>query len=341
MNSPLISVVVPVYNVKSQLPRCIDSLLDQKFTDYEVLLVNDGSTDGSGDICDEYAGKDARVHVIHKPNEGVSRTRNRGIDEARGEWITFVDSDDYETSGYLSNMYDCTDPNVGLVVMSLKHVKESGELLYSEYNLPQEKIVYDTSTFAEMAKVQFIAQRGYTVSKLYRKEILNKKNIRFDPEIRFSEDWIFLFTFLNSISLKVCCSPVPDYFYVDREGSLSHAENDFATEYASFGIIKKLALEFCAKYNADIVDLGPTYLLHKAITLVETKAQLRSIKDEDWDFFNRYFQTTTMKASVDKRMIDSFHSCPSLLFAYLYLARNFRKLLERHNLWSIVNILRK
>lgn len=89
MSSPTISVIVPVYNVAALLPRCIDSLLAQNFADYEVLLVDDGSTDGSEAICDSYGSKDARVRVIHKPNEGVSNTRNRGIDEARGEWLTF------------------------------------------------------------------------------------------------------------------------------------------------------------------------------------------------------------------------------------------------------------
>lgn len=108
MKFPLISVIVPVYNVKTLLPRCINSLLSQKFTDYELLLIDDGSTDGSGDICDEYGKKDSRIKVIHKQNEGVSKTRNRGIDEARGEWITFVDSDDYITPDYLSDLYACT-----------------------------------------------------------------------------------------------------------------------------------------------------------------------------------------------------------------------------------------
>ncbi|MBU3807950.1 MAG: glycosyltransferase, partial [Candidatus Phocaeicola faecipullorum] len=115
---PRISVIVPVYNVAALLPRCIDSLLDQEFTDYEVLLVDDGSTDRSGRICDEYKEKDVRIRVIHKHNEGVSRTRNRGIDEAKGEWITFVDSDDYVTPGYLSDLYACVGTGIELVIQS-------------------------------------------------------------------------------------------------------------------------------------------------------------------------------------------------------------------------------
>ena len=94
-NKLTISVIVPVYNTELYLHRCIDSILSQTFTDFELLLINDGSTDRSGEICDEYAGKDKRVRVFHKENGGVSSARNIGLDEARGEWIAFVDSDDW------------------------------------------------------------------------------------------------------------------------------------------------------------------------------------------------------------------------------------------------------
>lgn len=340
MESTLISAIVPVYNVKSLLPRCIDSLLNQKFVDFELLLIDDGSTDGSSDVCDEYEKKDSRIKVIHKSNEGVSRTRNRGIDEAKGEWITFVDSDDYVTPDYLSDLYDCTHSGIGLVVQSLKHIRENGETLY-DYHLPEGEKVYDTSDFAQMVKEQYLSQRGYTVSKLFKKELLNDRNIRFNTEIKFCEDWIFLFSYLNVINQEVCCSPASNYFYVDRNGSLSHAENDFASEYATFCVIKEIALEFCAKYNVNVIDLGPTYMMHKAITLVTSKAQLCSIRKVDWDFFRRYFKVTSMKTAVDKWMIDHFYSYPSVLFLYLRIVRKFRKALEKHNLWTIVDLLRK
>ena len=340
MNSPKISVIVPVYNVAAFLSRCIDSLLDQKLADYEVLLIDDGSIDGSECICDEYKEKDARIRVIHKQNEGVSRTRNRGLDEACGEWITFVDSDDYVTPDYLSDLYACVEAGTGLVMQSLKHIRESGELLY-DYNLPEGKKVYGKSDFAVMVKEQYTAQRGYTVSKLFKKQWLDACVVRFDPEIRFSEDWVFLFSYLNAMDGTVCCLPVSNYFYVDREGSLSHAEHDFSYNYITFGIIKDLALEFCSKYNADVIDLGPTYLMHKALTLATSESQLRSIKSEDWDFFNRHYRATSMKTACDKWVVQHLCSFPSVLFSYFYLIRNFRKMLERRNLWSIVDMLRK
>ena len=92
--SPLISIIVPVYNAESTLNQCIDSIINQKFTDWELLLVNDGSSDRSGEICDEYAAKDSRIKVFHKENGGVSSARNVGIDNSLGKWVTFIDSDD-------------------------------------------------------------------------------------------------------------------------------------------------------------------------------------------------------------------------------------------------------
>ena len=97
---PKISVIVPVYNVEKYLRRCVDSILTQTFTDFEVLLIDDGSTDGSGKICDEYAKKDKRVRVFHKENGGVSSARNLGLDNVRGRYVTFVDADDKISPDY-------------------------------------------------------------------------------------------------------------------------------------------------------------------------------------------------------------------------------------------------
>ncbi|HFI2473628.1 TPA: glycosyltransferase family 2 protein [Streptococcus suis] len=102
----LISIIVPVYNVKPYLNRCIDSLLKQTYPHFELILINDGSTDGSAFVLEEYAKKDERIRVIHQENAGVSAARNKGIDSAKGEYITFVDSDDFVEDYYLQHLYD-------------------------------------------------------------------------------------------------------------------------------------------------------------------------------------------------------------------------------------------
>lgn len=93
--NPIISIIVPVYNAKKTLGRCIDGILSQTFKNFELLLINDGSTDRSGELCDEYAAKDQRIKVFHKENGGVISARNVGLDHTKGKWITFVDGDDY------------------------------------------------------------------------------------------------------------------------------------------------------------------------------------------------------------------------------------------------------
>lgn len=102
MNSPIISIIVPVYQAEKYLCRCIDSILAQTFTDWECILVDDGSTDKSGRICDEYATRDSRFRVFHKPNGGVSSARNLALDNARGEWVTFIDADDFISNNYFN-----------------------------------------------------------------------------------------------------------------------------------------------------------------------------------------------------------------------------------------------
>lgn len=103
--SPKISVIIPVYNTESTLHKCVDSILNQSYEDWELLLIDDGSKDHSAFICDEYAQQDKRIKVFHKENGGVSSARNIGIDNAEGKWITFIDSDDWVERNYLSNLY--------------------------------------------------------------------------------------------------------------------------------------------------------------------------------------------------------------------------------------------
>ena len=119
--TPKISVIVPVYNVEKYLSRCIDSILAQTFTDFELLLIDDGSKDKSGEICDEYANKDNHVKVFHKENGGVSSARNLGLDNAQGEWITFVDSDDFVNSDWLS--YYAKSFDVDLIVQGYQVIE--------------------------------------------------------------------------------------------------------------------------------------------------------------------------------------------------------------------------
>ena len=139
--TPTISVIAPVYNTEKYLPRCIDSILAQTFTDFELLLIDDGSKDNSGAVCDEYASKDERVRVFHKENGGVSSARNVGLDNAKGEWITFVDSDDWIAETMYQEMYElATLENADIVYCDINMVFSSHQIVWKAANHATHKI---------------------------------------------------------------------------------------------------------------------------------------------------------------------------------------------------------
>ncbi len=184
---PLISVIVPVYNAEKTLRQCVDSVLMQEYKDFELILVDDGSKDDSLVICDEYAKQDTRVRVFHKENGGVSSARNLGLDNAKGEWITFIDSDDYITDGYLDGVTGCDEDiliNSYLKFDNHGTVEElTSDELERKCNLKEFIDRYVTNTLL----------RG-PVFKFYRKEKI--KDLRFLLDMKIGEDAWFVFKYL-------------------------------------------------------------------------------------------------------------------------------------------------
>jgi len=190
----LISVIIPVYNVEQYLPECVESVLKQTYQNLEILLIDDGSTDGSGKLCDEYAKKDSRVKVIHKENGGVSSARNRGLDIAQGEYITFIDGDDFVAENYVRALYE--------------NLKENGsDLAFCKYAFFNDNAVKaSTESFPDKISVdinsevffqffsRFISWKknimGSSCRILYRREVIT--NIRFNPQINIAEDLLFV-----------------------------------------------------------------------------------------------------------------------------------------------------
>lgn len=179
-SNPKISVIVPVYNVEQYLRRCIDSILAQTFTDFEVLLIDDGSKDKSGEICDEYAKKDIRVKVFHKENGGVSSARNVGLDNARGEWVTFVDSDDWVEKDYLEHF----SMNFDLCVQSYFYGNELIEFSNKEIiSNPGEDYLLNEYVYGPYCK-------------LYKRQIISVNHILFDINLAYGEDVLFWLEYL-------------------------------------------------------------------------------------------------------------------------------------------------
>ncbi len=193
------SIIIPVYNVAPYLRECLDSVLAQTFTDWECICVDDGSTDGSGEILDEYAAKDKRFVVVHKANAGVSEARNSALRMAKGEWIWFVDSDDRIKSNALERFvrYEC---KADITYFGMDFIYEDGCRKTVCYKAVGATVIDDTTTavFANMVKspmgVDFF---GYTWNKFFKNEIIQKNNIVFASNIALWEDALFILHFLN------------------------------------------------------------------------------------------------------------------------------------------------
>lgn len=217
-NAPLISVIVPVYKVERYLPRCIESILKQTYTNFELILVDDGTPDRSGIICDRYAEKDSRIRVIHKENGGVSTARNAGIDAAKGEWITFVDSDDWVSVDYLKMLLEAIvieDADLSVGVLERRHFNVTTR---SHKQLIDTQGLSDTNTLLLFDDLIFL---GPWV-KLFSREIIMQQNIRFRSGIVIGEDAIFVVEYMTHCK-RISMSDQPIYYYNDLNAlSVTH-----------------------------------------------------------------------------------------------------------------------
>lgn len=202
---PTISVIVPIYNTERYLHRCIDSILAQTYTNFELLLIDDGSTDSSGAICDEYAQKESRVRVFHKENGGVSSARNLGLDKASGEWIAFVDSDDWLRDRYLEAFISQLDQNSQIIIQGIEIVGIHRE----NVNIPLLPSIDFLDTILLMSKYGCL---GYVFAKLFKKSIIDEINIRYNLSYVFCEDEHFVLMYLSKVSSIVVVKE-KNYFY--------------------------------------------------------------------------------------------------------------------------------
>lgn len=215
---PLVSIIVPVYNAEETVGRCIDSILGQTYKDFELLLLDDGSTDTSGDICRAYAGKDGRIRVLHKENSGVSDTRNQGIAMAEGEYLQFLDSDDWitrdatETFVHIAMEYQCD-----MVIADFYRV--IGERFSQKGDIEKEGIM-DRAGYAEnMMQKPADFYYGVLWNKFYKRSIIEEHQLKMDSSVSWCEDFLFNLEYIRHVR-AVYAVKKPVYYYVKRKGSL-------------------------------------------------------------------------------------------------------------------------
>lgn len=238
---PKISIIIPVYNVEKHIRQCLDSIINQTFLDFEVLLIDDGSPDKSGDICDEYATKDSRFRVYHKVNGGVSSARNKGLDNAVGEWVTFIDADDWIEKETLEQCIE-NSKNVEFVRFGMKSVY--GENLYIEDTRLENGWTYKIYCANVFSRQTALGVCG----GLYLRSIFTNNNIKFNPKYRLGEDWLVLMQYLKCIKkIKILNSPFYNY---NKQNERSATSTPSLTKFIE---LNKVASIIC--YDAELREI--------------------------------------------------------------------------------------
>ena len=302
-----VSVIIPVYNAEKYISACLDSILVQSFCDFEVWLIDDGSTDSSAKICDDFCKNDPRIHVIHKKNGGVSSARNIGLECAMGEWITFVDSDDRVDQDYLLKLYQATigKRNEILVVQGLK-ILDSGSAV--ELRLFENQH-YDAEDMYLAFQKLHIHKFGYVAGKLYKNSIIRREHIRFEENIHFAEDALFMLSYMRYITgIQTIDGAGYDYCVYNNQDSLSNPQRffPFESEYACcllyLSNIEVLRNKFHIPQEAlvDVYNTISSYLMIRAIRSLyqkdfrKSKAErisiLKKLVNEQIVLLNTYYK---------------------------------------------------
>lgn len=252
MSNQLISIIIPVYNSERFLRICLDSIIAQTYPNWECILVDDGSTDSSGAICEEYAAKDSRFRAIHRRNKGVSVARNAGIRESKGEWIYFCDSDDYVYPEALATLVKDSTNGVDLVCAGYIVVDEKDEIQRTVPAHESEIISREEMLRRLIWSTEYIYQ-GYLWCKLFKADLIKRNGIQFERGIHFNEDRLFIARYLCRTGGRTWFSTQPVYKYVEKEsgamGSLLKNYNPkFVTDlYAMLLIIDEIKKAGCSK----------------------------------------------------------------------------------------------
>ncbi len=244
MNKELISIIVPIYNAENYLEKCIQSLINQTYGNIEIILINDGSTDNSKKICANYVEKDKRIKLINQKNSGVSIARNKGIDVAQGQYICFVDSDDYisqefveiMTNKIITNKADlaiCNINNVGN-----KRIKVQNSSPYKNNTITKEDYYKNINSFG-----------GFLWNKIFKKSLIG--NLRLEEDIYYCEDELFVINYVEKCN-KITCVNEPLYFYCTHSNSLSSWKDGWNEKKITIIKAKKKALIILSKYKFSV-----------------------------------------------------------------------------------------
>ncbi len=322
MSELLISVIIPVYNTEKHLATCLDSIINQTYGNLEVLLIDDGSSDGSPAICDQYAERDSRIVVIHKDNAGVSSARNLGIDKASGDYVGFVDSDDWLDLDAYEHLVDCVlKHKTDAVVFEYAVNYKDREVIHKPLGLSDGPMTGEAAIEATISPANRFAW-----SKLYAKELM--ANVRFDQQIHIGEDTLFACHALNQVR-SVYYTPKPIYHHVQSESSATRCafnKKRFSGIVAYDGLV-----QFCKEHHPQIIDVALSAYVSLVINVImdlcankdypDSKNIIRRLVSEIRTHCFRILRSG--KASL-KLKVKTALCCISPLLPYALLKKNCR-----------------
>lgn len=317
---PLISIIVPVYNVEQYLRRCIDSLINQTLKEIEIILVDDGSTDSSGSICDEYEIKDNRIRVIHKNNRGLSHSRNIGIDIAKGKYILFVDSDDFIHPQMIEILYNTIiDNDADITICDFDRVYENTNVEFEKYENIQDINIYNNIEALNELYSKNVVKFVIAWNKLYKRELF--ENLRY-KEGKIHEDEFIIHELLYR-SNKVIHIHLSLYFYLQRQDSIMNSKFsvrrldglDAYRERITFFKYrneKELFEKAIFRYSKEFF----IYYYKLKYEVNNSKKYLKKIK-KDYTLLFRYIMMSPYYTKKEKVIISMFCISPKLYEIYV------------------------
>lgn len=297
MDTNLFSIIIPVYNVERYLNKCIESVVKQTYKNFEIILVDDGSPDSCPRICDEWAKKDDRIVVIHKGNGGLSSARNAGIKRAKGQYIGFIDSDDYWIeNNFLEKIKDIvTENSVDVILFEYKEVDESGNTIKTPQFKCQQSIkadlkkVVDEDCLYSSACHKFVKQELFSNNDLFFREGVTSEDIEWTAK-------------LISVAKEYYIYPIVQYAYVQRKGSVVHSIDINAIKILKENI--SLCIDIAKKTDDNII-LG--YVSYQYITLLNLYVRFGNNDESIYDFIKNNSWLLSYSKNKKTRIIQLFH----------------------------------
>lgn len=312
----MVSVIVPAYNCVNSLAYCVHSIQQQTFSDWELILVDDGSTDGSNKLCDKFAAEDNRIRVIHKPNGGVSSARNVGIDAATGEHITFCDSDDYLESDYLENLVQAAEsnPDCGHIWCCFQTVTGYQKENAAPNYISEESVLYYTLKDYMTLHEMWLDTGPW--NKLYTAKIIKESGLHFTEALSLGEDWLFNLAYIAASEndrIAVITKPLYNYMRGNDESLDSKYRKDLLDIYRR---LNDTCLSYLRKWKlpAEQIEIfynSRFYLYEKVLR--NTMRAPDKTKREKIKWNSTFMQSDEFKESLQARKC-FIH--PLYLFAY-------------------------